>query len=750
MNSIAKKNPHMADFQKACYPFLSRYVQTHPETLLTEMDVRNLLGLNEDGTAVASTEAEIRPVATTNTEADFGIYNADPLVRSNKLYETDYDWESEVDYVKNFGPIGSCCLLTEKPAESIEQDRTVVFQSLDKPKLGSLQLIPELGQAREKTKKYQALPPVIVAPLEGSADMSYIQPVSMKDVEEVRASGTDVSALLNDVMKTVIYEDREIDPEGYQIRNRVVGVIDNTLDTYNAVRTHAVSLRGNNRAELMSSNILTLFPVNLTSLNSKLSFSFSPGSSLVGGILSEPEKMEMLVEEEKEMEREPKEGSSGGLMLSSKMITYNRSRYRAYQESSKRKSVTVDDLLQILFKPSRLNPPIALLPPLPIHSIQETFEPYTDSPTYRHGLQLREYQVVSLNWMIQKWRSGEGMILGDEMGLGKTIQVIALLHHFITKEQQEGPYLVIAPLSTLKNWSREFNTWTSLRVCLYHSEGKGKDERQLIRRYNWFFKSLPVKNLFKFNVLLTTYEVIMKDWGSLGDIAWTGVVMDEAHRMRNINCKFIQFISTIHTQHKLLLTGTPLQNNTGELWPLLNFTEVSEAGSLERFKEEFGDLRSSEQVDRLRTLLSKCMLRRVKEEVEKSIPRKQETIVEVELTITQKQYYKAMYDKNRSFLYKGCKRADIPSLMHVETQLRKVCNHPFLIKGVREKEEALVREASTEQETYQDGSLESLARQQRISQVPSIVSCSGKMVLLDKLLPKLQAEGHRVLIFSQV
>ena len=107
---------------------------------------------------------------------------------------------------------------------------------------------------------------------------------------------------------------------------------------------------------------------------------------------------------------------------------------------------------------------------------------------------------------------------------------------------------------------------------------------------------------------------------------------------------------------------------------------MKEAGSLERFKAAFGDLRSAEQVEKLRELLRSCMLRRVKEDVEKSIPRKQETIVEVELTMTQKQYYKAMYDKNRSFLYKGCKKADIPSLMHVEMQLRKVCNHPFLIK----------------------------------------------------------------------
>ena len=226
IDRIAKKHPHMADFQKACYPFLSRYVQTHPETLLTEADVRNLLGFNEDGTVTSATETESKPVATTNTEADLGIYNADPLVRSNKVYETEYDWESEIDYVNNFKPVGTCCLLTEEPAQSLEQDRTVVFQSLDKPSLGSLQLIPELEQPREKAKKYQSLPPVIAAPLEGSADMAYIQPVSMSDVEKIRESGADVSVLLNDVMKTVIYEDHEIDPEGYQLRNRVVGIME--------------------------------------------------------------------------------------------------------------------------------------------------------------------------------------------------------------------------------------------------------------------------------------------------------------------------------------------------------------------------------------------------------------------------------------------------------------------------------------------------------------------------------------------
>ena len=393
-------------------------------------------------------------------------------------------------------------------------------------------------------------------------------------------------------------------------------------------------------------------------------------------------KVEVKIEPGSGSESAKKSGNSRGqsIVPSTKMIALNRAKKRAFAESCARKSVTVDDLMCMLFKPSRLNAPVALLPPPPALPMQPSFSRYESSPTYKNDLQLREYQVVSLNWMIEKWRAHEGMILGDEMGLGKTIQVIALLHHFITVESQEGPYLVISPLSTLKNWMREFATWTSLRVCCYHSEGKGKDERQLIQAYNWFFKGLPARGLYKFNVLLTTYEVVMKDWGVLGDIAWQGVVMDEAHRMRNNNCKFMQFISKVKTEHKLLLTGTPLQNNTGELWPLLNFIEVKEAGTLSRFKEEFGDLRSNEQVEKLRALLASCMLRRVKEDVEKSIPRKQETIIVMQLTTTQKQYYKAIYDRNRSFLYKGCKKSTVPSLMHIETQLRKVCNHPFLIK----------------------------------------------------------------------
>lgn len=423
---------------------------------------------------------------------------------------------SNWDYVKGFRPIGSCTLLTEEMAQAQQQDRSIVFQALDKPAYGTLKVLPDMEKAGEKVKKNAILPPVIAAPLEESIGFTYIQPVSVEEVESVRSSGADVSALLNDVMKTVVYEDKTIDPDGYQVRNRVIGVIDNTIENYNAVKTHAALLKNGSRAELMANGMLSVATVNLRPLNQKMAFSFTPSTMEMPEAVSvkdrekevkdeEKEEKEVNVKEENEVntkevtvkdekentqiKEEPVEDTkdktdaptpalnTAGPVLSSKMIAYSRSRNKAYQESCKRKTITVDDLMQILFKPSRLNPPIALLPSPPPHPMCLSFTPYTESPTYRHGLQLREYQVVSLNWMIQKWRGGEGMILGDEMGLGKTVQVISLLHHFVTVEHQDGPYLVIAPLSTLKNWWREFGRWTNLRVCFYHSEGKGKDER---------------------------------------------------------------------------------------------------------------------------------------------------------------------------------------------------------------------------------------------------------------------------------
>ena len=683
---IAKEKPQMAAFQKACYQWLSKYAQLHHDVSLTDRDVRMLVGGEFDTESETPQVQSETPGMAEPEIAKISPYP--PKVHSDKVYASEFDFDATLDYCSGFGPIGTCGLFTETPCSSETPDRTVVFQSLDKKPMGSLVL--NEGATAEKGKNETRLPPVIAAPLEEKVECVYVQPVQLAEIRAIRAAGVDVSVGMNDIMKTVVYDDRSIDPAGYALRNTVVAVMDNTVATFNALKANAAVLKKNDRVAIEQEEALNVLPVSLSVLNTRRAFEFNPG--VVGVEKASEEKVEEKPEEKEEEKVEEKpeemevkvkeeEKPVRATVPSTKMIIANRAKFKAFEESMARALLTVDDLMHVLFRPSKLNAPIALLPPPPSLPMNDSFEPYTESPTYKDGLKLRPYQVESLNWMVGKWRNKEGMILGDEMGLGKTIQVISLLHHFIYTEHQEGPYLVISPLSTLKNWLREFATWTSIRVCFYHSEGKGKDERALIRHFNWYFKGLPARSLYKFNVLLTTYEVVMKDWALLGDIQWTGVVMDEAHRMRNNNCKFIQFVSNIKTAHKLLLTGTPLQNNTGELWPLLNFIDVKEAGSLERFKAAFGDLRSAEQVEKLRELLRSCMLRRVKEDVEKSIPRKQETIVEVELTMTQKQYYKAMYDKNRSFLYKGCKKADIPSLMHVEMQLRKVCNHPFLIKA---------------------------------------------------------------------
>lgn len=689
-------------FQTACYPWLSKYISDHPDLGLDESDVCFLLSLeSKDGVAGKVPQPIYQEIPVEKKESSQETYYNTVVIPSMKLEESEFDYNSSMEYVKSFGPIGTCCLMTEEFCEAEEQDRTLVFQVYGPQSTELPPIDEEFSNSKEQNKKNPILPSCIAAPMSDSILCSYIQPVSLDEVKEVCEAGQDISISLNDVMKTTIYSDKSIHPQGYNLRNNIVGVIDNTFASFNAIKTHATMLKANNRMEIENAHILSNVAVNIAPLNSRLNFTFAPPRILTkedARILEnrrhrrverrkeilefeELEDEELMLESDTE-EKEKPPVKPDPVRPSTKMILAGRAIAKAYQDSLQRKQMTVFDLFQILFKPSRYNKPVTLLPPPPVSVLNPVFRPYTQSPVYRDGRELRDYQVVSLNWMVEKWRANEGAILGDEMGLGKTIQVISLLHHYIYTEHQEGPYLVISPLSTLKNWYREFLSWSTIRVCLYHTDGrgKGKDEREFIRHYNWYYKTLPAKSLYKFNVLLTTYEIVMKDWGVLGEIKWKGCVMDEAHRMRNNNCKFIQFISGIKTEHKLLLTGTPLQNNTNELWPLLNFIDVREAGSQSNFNEEFGDLHSKDQVDRLRDLLNSCMLRRVKEDVEKSIPKKQETIVEVELTMTQKQYYKAIYERNRSFLYKGCKKSDIPSLMHVETQLRKVCNHPFLIK----------------------------------------------------------------------
>jgi SNF2 family DNA or RNA helicase len=194
------------------------------------------------------------------------------------------------------------------------------------------------------------------------------------------------------------------------------------------------------------------------------------------------------------------------------------------------------------------------------------------------------------------------------------------------------------------------------------------------------------------------------------------------------------------------MTGTPLQNNTQELWTLLNFIEPDLFRSLEDFEESFGDMRNRDQVEALQQKISPFMLRRVKEDVAKDIPAKEETVIDVELTSIQKQYYRAIFEHNHAFLSMGSAKTGAPKLMNIQMELRKCCNHPFLLDGIESREMENRHEQLTRDGTF-DGKTPD--EQHEILNHYGYVMSSGKMVLLDKLLPKLKSEGHKVLIFSQ-
>uniref|UniRef100_H3DJD5 Chromodomain helicase DNA binding protein 6 n=1 Tax=Tetraodon nigroviridis TaxID=99883 RepID=H3DJD5_TETNG len=357
------------------------------------------------------------------------------------------------------------------------------------------------------------------------------------------------------------------------------------------------------------------------------------------------------------------------------------------------------------------------------------------SRDYRNGNELREYQLEGMNWLLFNWYNRKNCILADEMGLGKTIQSITFLYEIFNMGIR-GPFLIIAPLSTITNWEREFRTWTHMNVIVYHGS---QISRQMILQYEMFYRDQQgntIPSVLKFHGLITTFEMIMADCPELRKLHWRCVVIDEAHRLKNKNCKLLEGLKLMNLEHKVLLTGTPLQNSVEELFSLLNFLEPLQFPSESTFLEEFGDLKTDEQVKKLQAILKPMMLRRLKDDVEKNLAPKEETIIEVELTNIQKKYYRAILEKNFSFLSKGANQHNMPNLINTMMELRKCCNHPYLITGAEEKIlESFRKSYSPDAADFQ---------------LQAMIQAAGKLVLIDKLLPKLLAGGHKVLVFSQM
>ncbi|XP_027891890.1 chromodomain-helicase-DNA-binding protein 4a isoform X1 [Xiphophorus couchianus] len=353
------------------------------------------------------------------------------------------------------------------------------------------------------------------------------------------------------------------------------------------------------------------------------------------------------------------------------------------------------------------------------------------------GGTLHPYQLEGLNWLRFSWAQGTDTILADEMGLGKTVQTAVFLYSLYKEGHSKGPFLVSAPLSTIINWEREFEMWApDMYVVTYVGD---KDSRAVIRENEFSFEDNAIRggkkasrmkkdSSIKFHVLLTSYELITIDMAILGSIDWACLVVDEAHRLKNNQSKFFRVLNNYPLQHKLLLTGTPLQNNLEELFHLLNFLTPERFNNLEVFLEEFADIAKEDQIKKLHDMLGPHMLRRLKADVFKHMPSKTELIVRVELSPMQKKYYKFILTKNFEALNtKG--GGNQVSLLNVVMDLKKCCNHPYLFP-------AAAMEAPKMPNGMYDGS--------------ALTKSSGKLLLLQKMMRKLKEGGHRVLIFSQM
>uniref|UniRef100_A0A672ZXU4 Proliferation-associated SNF2-like protein n=1 Tax=Sphaeramia orbicularis TaxID=375764 RepID=A0A672ZXU4_9TELE len=400
---------------------------------------------------------------------------------------------------------------------------------------------------------------------------------------------------------------------------------------------------------------------------------------------------------------------------------------------------------------------------------------------------MRWYQIEGIEWLRMLWENGINGILADEMGLGKTIQCIAHIAMMIEKKVM-GPFLVVAPLSTLPNWISEFKRFTpEVSVLLYHGpqEERSKMLKQ-IRRTQGSLNMCPV--------VITSFEISMIDRKFLQRFQWKYLIVDEGHRIKNLNCRLVRELKMMPTDNKLLLTGTPLQNNLAELWSLLNFLLPEVFDDLKSFESWFdidslGVAESVVAAEReqnilsmLHQILTPFLLRRLKSDVTLEVPPKKELIVYAPLTSKQEAFYTAVVNKTIGKMLGQEKEPVIMSKGRPKRRSRKWVDYSendgnsldglekYLEKVRKEQEE---RERSVDVQRPQDAQIN--LKQQNILMLlkrccnhpylveypldpatqefkidEQLVQSSGKFLILDRLLPALKKRGHKVLIFSQM
>ncbi|KAG8939341.1 hypothetical protein FRC04_006699 [Tulasnella sp. 424] len=338
---------------------------------------------------------------------------------------------------------------------------------------------------------------------------------------------------------------------------------------------------------------------------------------------------------------------------------------------------------------------------------------FEESPDYVKGGQMRDYQLQGLNWMVALHHNGINGILADEMGLGKTLQTISFLGYLKHYKGLPGPHLVIVPKSTLQNWAREFGTWVpDFNVVVL--QGTPDERRETI-------DGTLLAN--KFEILITSYEICLREKRTLAKFSWGYIAIDETHRIKNMDSLLSQVVRTYSSRGRMLVTGTPLQNNLQELFALLNFicpeifSDYSDLDSFLHKEDAEGEApeeASAKVVAALHKILRPFLLRRVESDVEKSLlPRNQHL------------WYRSVLEKDIEAVNGVTgKKENKNRLMNIVMQLRKVTCHPYLLDGAEPGP------------PYTTGE--------------HLIDNAGKMVILDKLLKNMKGKGSHVLILSQM